>query len=150
MPEVIHAAILPRVTGRRYTSGMVKRRLQIMALALVVAAAVALLLVPTYTSATWRSEGLEITTVQGVLDVVGPWVFVVLLAPVALTIPPLSAHARAWVVVSIICAAGLWLSVIVGLFTVGRFFVPGAIIAVLAACLPARAEARSRVSPSRR
>ena len=120
-----------------------------MALSVVAVAAAALLLVPTYTSVWLGSGGWDISSLQGVLDIVAPWLFVLLLAPVVLALPPFPAPARTFVVVSIVCASALWLSVVVGLSSVGPYFVPGAVVAVVAACLPSRSEAGRRVRPPR-
>lgn len=117
---------------------MAKRRVQFVALVLVVAAGVILLVVPTYMTVTSSSDGPEVTSSQTMLAVVGPWLFVVLLAPVLFAALPLFARGRAWAVLSVVSAILLGGFVLLSLLTIGIFFVPGAVLSVIAACLPAR------------
>lgn len=120
---------------------MAKLRLQIAALAVVITAAIALLVLPTSTSVTSSSDGSELTTSQTLLESMGPSVLLILAAPIAMAALPLFSRGRAWVALSIASAVLLWLFVILGLLTIGVFFLPGAILALIAACLPVRAPA---------
>ncbi|WP_344094646.1 hypothetical protein [Microbacterium deminutum] len=126
---------------------MVKRWLQVAALVLVAAASTVLLLVPTYESATTSSNGTETVTTQSMLEVNGPWLLVVLAAPIVLAVLPVFARGRTWVVLSIVSATLLWVGVILGSLTIGIFFVPGAILALIAACLPVRSN-RAAAAPA--
>jgi hypothetical protein len=120
---------------------MAKLRLQIAALAVVITAAIALLVLPTSTSVTSSSDGSEVTTSQTLLASMGPSVLLILAAPIAMAALPLFSRGRAWVALSIASAVLLWLFVILGLLTIGVFFLPGAILALIAACRPVRAPA---------
>lgn len=126
---------------------MVKRWLQIVALVLVLAAAAALLVLPMYESVTTGSDGSEVDSTQTLLEVNGPWLLVLLAIPVALAAMPLFAYGRIWAVLSIVSACLLWACVILGGLTIGVFFVPGALLAVIAACVPVRST-RTAASPA--
>ena len=118
---------------------MVKRWLQIGALVLVIVAAVIVLVAPSYSSVTSSSDRGEIVSTKTALEVNGPWLLLLLLAPIAIAATPLFARGRAWVVLSIVSASLLWVFVILGSFTIGVLFAPAALLALVAACLPVRA-----------
>ncbi len=116
---------------------MARRWVQIAAFAVVVLASLVLLLVPTYESAKSGSGGTEVVTSQSMLEVNGPWLLVLLTMPIVFTAVPLIVHGRIGMIASVVSTALLVLFVIISLITIGIFFVPGAILAVVALCLPA-------------
>lgn len=133
-----------------------KRVLQLIAVVLVVVANVVLLLVPTYSSASATSSGdssqvtsttAPVETMQTMLQVVGPRLLVVLAIPLAAALLPLWARGRAWIVLSIVSAALLWVFVLLGALSVGLFFLPAALVAVVAACVPSEARLMSAIDP---
>ncbi len=108
-----------------------KRTAQLVAFGLAVVAAGLLALVP--------ADG------QTLVDANGRGVLVTLAVPVALTLVPLLLVGRAWVVGSIVCAALLAAAVVVGLLSIGVFFLPALIAAVVGAALSPR---RSSPAPA--
>ncbi|MFE5310783.1 hypothetical protein [Isoptericola sp. NPDC056605] len=132
----------------RTTWWSTKRVWQVVALGLVVAAAVFLLTAPIYQSesvcsggATYSSTGelvSEWETCEPATSMLatGAWSYVTgVVAPVLLAALPLAARGRAWTVLSIVSAVCLVVYVLLGGFSVGLFFVPGALCAVVGAVL---------------
>jgi len=118
-----------------------RRIVQLAALGLALAATVYLLAVPTPSgqSTTVTSDGTTTTvdTAQTLLAVNGSGMLVVLLLPVLLTAVPALWWGRGRTAVGIFCAVPLLLLCVVGLLTVGVFFFPAAVIAVVALVVPA-------------
>lgn len=110
---------------------------EVMALALVaVAVAVTVVLLP-YKSVTGDSDGNETVTVISLWEG-GPSILVVLVAPVLIALAPLLARGRTRQPVAV--TASVLLAVFAGAatFEVGPFFLPAAIVEVVAVCLPTR------------
>ncbi len=136
------AVVSPTARSRYPTT---KRVFQLIAFALVVVADAVLLLVPTYSSAASSSSGdssqataatTSVETTQTMLQVVGPWLLVLLAVPLAAALLPLWARGRAWTVLSLVSASVLGVFVLLGALTIGMFFVPALVTAIVAACLP--------------
>ena len=115
-----------------------KRVLQIVALALALIATVVLCVLPSYVSVTTDSYGRETIETQPLLVVMGPAYLLVLLIPVAIAAVPLFLHGRAWKVTSIGAAVLLGGFAILGVVSIGRYYLPAGIIEVFASCLPLR------------
>jgi hypothetical protein len=64
------------------------------------------------------------------LSVNGPWILIVVSVPVVLTLIPVLVHRRAARIVS---AALLWIGCLLGMLSVGIFFLPAAILLTIAA-----------------
>lgn len=134
-----------RVDAReRYLSP--KRVVQIAALALALTAALMIAVLPMYTEMTVSSDGTESTSRATVLEVNGLWVLVLIAVPVLLAALPLSARGRAWQPLSITSAALLSACVVLGMVSIGLFFLPAAVVAIVGACLSPRST-RPRVLP---
>jgi hypothetical protein len=117
---------------------MVKQRLQIAALVLAAVAATVVVFVPLATEATSDSSGNETTAAVSLLQSMGPSVFLIVAIPVVIAALPLFSRGRTWVVLSIVSAALLWTFVVLGALSIGVFFMPAAILSLVAACIPAR------------
>lgn len=117
---------------------MVKRRLQIAALVLVAVAATVVVFVPLSTEVTSDSNGNETTAAVSLLQSMGPSVLLIVAIPIAISALPLFSRGRSWMVLSIVSAALLWTFAVLGLLSIGVFFIPGAILSLIAACIPAR------------
>ncbi|MEL7976469.1 hypothetical protein AAG589_11450 [Isoptericola sp. F-RaC21] len=125
-----------------------KRAWQVVALGLVVAAAGYLLTAPIYQpqsecsgGATYSSTGelvSEWDTCEPATSLLAagdmPYIAGVV-APVLLAVLPLAARGRAWTVLSVLSATCLVVYVMLGGLSVGLFFVPGALCAVVGAVL---------------
>ncbi len=64
------------------------------------------------------------------LSVNGPWILIVVSVPVVLTLIPVLVHRRAARIVS---AVLLWIGCLLGMLSVGIFFLPAAILMTIAA-----------------
>jgi len=125
-----------------------KRAWQVVALGLVVAAAVYLLTAPIYQpqaecsgGGTYSSTG-ELVSEWDTCDpatsmlAAGAWSYVAgVVAPILLAALPLAARGRAWTVLSALSAVCLVVYAVLGGFSVGLFFVPGTLCAVVGAVL---------------
>lgn len=123
-----------------------KRLLQWVALGLALAASVYLLVVPVYEGAVSDESGATLRTSETLLSVNGPWALVVLAVPPAIAALPLFARGRAWQPLSVVACVLLGAGVLVGILTIGVFFLPALVVEVVAACLPTR---RGPLAPSR-
>jgi hypothetical protein len=66
-------------------------------------------------------------------EIDGAWVLVVVSVPVLLSLLPVVLHRRGWTNAS---AVLLWTCCIVGIFSVGLYFVPAAVLMTFAAAMP--------------
>lgn len=119
-----------------------KRALQLAALALAVAGAAAVALLPSYIRVSTSSDGTEHVDAATVLEVVGVWYLAVLAIPVIAAVLPLPAIGRAWQPLSIVSAVLLAAFSFVGSLSIGWYFLPAAIVAIVAACFPTRPRIR--------
>lgn len=115
-----------------------KRIVQLVAFVSATIAAVIMLILPTYVSVTESSGGGVVRSTSTLLEVNGPGVFVVILAPVVFAGIPLLLRGRARQPVSIVCAVLLVGFVVVSLASIGIFFLVAALCAVAAVFTPAR------------
>jgi len=113
-----------------------KRWVQIIALVLAAAGSLAAALLPSYTRATVTSEGLESITSLTLLEVNGPTALIPLAIPVLLAALPLFTPRRGWQAASVVSAVLLVLFTAVAMFSLGTFYPPAAIVAIVGACLP--------------
>ena len=77
--------------------------------------------------------GPETCRAVSIFQTDGTWVLVVVSVPVLIALLPVLFRRR---VVRIIAAASLWACCVVGLFSIGVFFVPAAILMTVAAARP--------------
>lgn len=105
---------------------------QLAAVALAVVASVLLLVVPTGTSETTTSTGEHTSESTTLLGTEGPSVLWPLLVPVLLTLVPLLVSRRLRPAVSITCTVLLAVGVILAVLSIGVFFVPALVLAVIA------------------
>lgn len=113
-----------------------KRVLQFVAAGLAVAAAAAVIALPLYSRASSTSAGDQQVTSSTVLSVVGPTVLLTVLVPVLGAALPLVARGRAWQSLSVVSATVLAVFVVLGLLSVGWFFIPALIVSVIAVFQP--------------
>lgn len=128
--------------GPRYLNA--KRVLQIVGVVLTVAAAAVMSVLPSFESVTTDSSGHEKIETQTLLEVQGIAFLIVLLIPVLVAAVPLFLRGRAWQVTSIVVAAALALFVILGALSIGRFYLPAAIIEIVAIFVPVRRHNQER------
>jgi len=119
----------------RYRWGA-KRITQIVAAALTVAATLALLIIPSYTSVSENSAGEETIETLPLLAVVGTWYLVVLALPIVFTIAPLIPKHRRWQTVSVVSTILLVMFTVIGALSIGYYYIPAAIVAIIAVFLP--------------
>ena len=74
--------------------------------------------------------GVERCVGQSIFEVDGSWVLVVVSVPVLISLLPTMVPRRA---VMAVAAALLWVCCVIGLFSVGLFFVPAAVLMTVAA-----------------
>ena len=114
-----------------------KRALQWIALGLALAASAVFVLVPFPGSVYSDSAGSTVTETNNMLGQYGPGILITFAIPVVLTAVPLTLRGgRALLIVSVICVVLLGLFVFVALLSIGLFFVPALVCAIVAACLP--------------
>lgn len=120
------------------------RRLgQVLARVAAAVAALVVLVVPMYSSVTQYPDGRVETSAKAFVDVNGTWAIAVVLIPVVLAGVPLLLRGRAKRPGAIVAAALLCLFVVIAAgFTVGLFFLPAAVCAVIALLLPSTAADR--------
>lgn len=85
---------------------------------------------PLYTGCTSRSGGTEVCGHASAYTVNGSWIFVVVSVPVLVALIPVLVRRRWARIVSVVL---LWLGCLVGLLSVGIFFVPAALLMTIAA-----------------
>lgn len=110
----------------------VKRIWQIAALVLTLAGALAVVFAPLFTTITQEGAG-QIEVRASAFDVDGPAVLWLAAIPVVLAAIPLTLKHRAWVITSYVCALGLILFSVISRATIGMFFFPASLIALVAA-----------------
>lgn len=129
--------------AQRVSRGLsAKRLLQLAAFALAVAGSAYLAVVPVYSGSWTDSTGASGTASATLIEVNGTWAIVLLAVPVLITLVPLFARGRAWQVLSIAAAVLLGVVTILGSMTIGVFYMPALIVAIVAACLPVRVAIR--------
>ncbi|AYG03834.1 hypothetical protein [Gryllotalpicola protaetiae] len=116
---------------------------QLAALGLAAAAAVVVLFAPLYSSGTTTCDppgvacAVHPAAQASVLAVNGPGILWYVLAPVALCLIPVLVRGSAWRAVSITCVVVLGMLVLLGLLTIGTFYVPALGAAVAGASMHA-------------
>ena len=70
---------------------------------------------------------------QSIFEVDGAWVLVVVSVPLLVSLLPVVLHRRGWTIAS---AVLLWTCCVVGIFSVGLYFVPAAVLMTVAAAMP--------------
>lgn len=138
-----------------------KRAWQIVALGLVVAAAGYLLTAPIYQVESVCSEGGSVSpsgetvnewaTCEPATSMLAAeaWSYVAgIVPPVLLAALPLVARGRAWTVLSVLSAVCLVAYVVLGGFSVGLFFAPGALCGVVGAVLRPPPRGRATATPA--
>lgn len=116
----------------------VPRGLQIGVLALVVAATLAALLLPAGISDTQLDSGDHIIVATTLLQSNSPIVLIPMTIPLLLAIVPLLARKRGWRAVSIASTALLGVFAVIASATLGWFYLPALLLAVVAVSLPWR------------
>lgn len=117
---------------------------QIIAFFLTITAGLVLLLVPMYGGVQVTNDGPEQVTTSTLLEIAGPYVFVPLLIPVALTGLPLLLRGRAQIYTSVATTVALAVFTLIASATIGWFYVP----ALAAALTSGLALSRNPLDPS--
>ncbi len=125
-----------------------KRLVQLFAAGLAVAAAVAVIALPLYAQESSTSSGDVQSGSATVLSVVGPQVLLALLVPVLDAALPLAARGRAWQPLSVASVVVLAVFVVLGSASIGWFFVPALVLAVIALFQPASEPTVSSAAPA--
>ena len=76
------------------------------------------------------------------LQVVGAWFLLVLAIPALLGLLPILATGKLWQPLSIVSAVLLGIFSIIGSLSIGWYFLPATLVAIVAACIPTRRRAR--------
>lgn len=130
-------------TGRtarpRYLT--VPRGLQIGVLALVAAATLAALLLPAGISDTELDSGQHIVVATTLLQTSSALVLIPMAVPLLLAVTPLVVRKRGWRAVSIVCTVLLGVFAVIASATIGWFYLPALVVAIVAICLPWRGRA---------
>lgn len=111
---------------------------QIIAFSLTIAAAIALLLVPIYNTVKLTNDGPDEVAASTLLEIVGPYIFVPLLIPVALTGLPLLLRGPAQNYASVATAVALAIFALIASATIGWFYVPALAAALASILAPSR------------
>ncbi len=122
--------------------------MQLVAAGLAVAAAVAVIAVPLYAQESSTSAGGMESGSATVLSVVGPQVLLTLLIPVLGAASPLAARGRAWQPLSVASVMVVAIFVVLGSASIGWFFVPALVLAVIALFQPASKPTVSSAAPA--
>lgn len=109
-----------------------QRIAQLVALGLAVVAALAALFFPAYTIATSDSAGNQVETTQSIFEAHGPVFLAIVAVPVVFAAAPLVARGQAWRPVSITSVVLLGAFVLVGILSIGTFFIPAFVCALVA------------------
>lgn len=115
-----------------------KRILQFLAFAFTLAAVLAILILPSYITVESDSKGNETVSTSTVLAETGPVVLAILAVPTLIAAVPLLLRGRTWQPGTITSALLLVGFAIVSGLTIGFYFVPAAILALVATFLPPR------------
>jgi hypothetical protein len=120
------------------TGPKVRRRTdlwQLVALGLSTLASLVLLVVPAFggTSASSDNGGREVVRTTTLLESEGSRVLLILLVPVVLTLVPLLVRGRAHRSIALACTLLLAVGALLGLASIGAFYLPALIFAIAAA-----------------
>lgn len=118
-----------------------KRLLHVLAAGTAVAAALAIIFLPSYVIESETSSGGRSVDSATALDVVGPWLLVVLAIPVGISLVPAVWRGNRWQLLSVASAVLLVVFALVGSLSIGWYFYPAAVLSIIAACVPARRRA---------
>jgi hypothetical protein len=97
-----------------------------------------LLLVPVYSTVKISNDGPDQVTASTLLEIVGPYIFVLLLIPVALTGLPLLLTAPARNYLSVATTVALAICTLLASATIGWFYVPALAAALAFVLVPSR------------
>ncbi|HET8927257.1 MAG TPA: hypothetical protein VFN24_05440 [Microbacterium sp.] len=122
--------------GERYWGA--KRLVQVIALVLAVLGAWLMLVMPSYGTATTDSTGAETFATLSMLDAVGPAARGLAAVPVAIALLPLFGVGRAWQPLSIVASVLMGCFVLLGILSVGFFYVPALLAGLVAVFLEPR------------
>jgi hypothetical protein len=123
-----------------------KRVAQLIAFVLATVAAIAVLFIPSYTTATSDSDGSETIGSSTVWEVNGPIFLIVMAIPLAITILPLLVRGPSWPAVSVIAAVLIGLFAVIGSLSIGFYFIPAVAAELVAVFLPSRLPAAHQSS----
>jgi Protein of unknown function (DUF1700) len=135
-PSGVADEMLQQATASPVRYLTTKRFLQLIGVVLAAAASIALCVLPSFVSVTTDSSGNEKIEAQNLLQAQGLGFLIVLLIPVLIAAVPLLLHGRAWRISSVIAAVLITGFAVLGALSIGRFYIPAAIVQVVAACLP--------------
>lgn len=119
-----------------------KRVVQLVALVIALAGALAIALLPGYIEVTESTDSTEQVDSATVLEVNGTWYLLALAIPVVLTALPLLVRGKAWQLVSVVCVVLLTMFTAVGMFSIGWYFVFAWVVALVALFFPTRPRKR--------
>ena len=119
-----------------------KRLVQVIAVALAVLGGWLMLVLPSYGSAAMDSSGAETVATVTMLDAAGPAAVGLAAVPVAIALLPLFGVGRAWQPLSISASVLTGCFVLLGILSVGIFFVPALLAGLVAVFLEPRAVRR--------
>ena len=108
------------------------------------AATLAAVLLPAGVSELRSSSGEHIIETPTLLQKYSPLILIPLLIPIALAIVPLVFSGKTWRASSILCTAALGVFAIIASATLGWYYLPALIVAIIAVCLPQRHPAKSK------
>lgn len=116
---------------------------------LTIAVSLVLLLVPVYSTVKISNDGPDQVTASTLLEIVGPYIFVPLLIPVALTGLPLLLTAPARNYLSVATTVALAICTLLASATIGWFYVPAlaAALAFILVSSESRGTPKIRCSP---
>jgi hypothetical protein len=109
------------------------KRLTIVAFVIAVIGAAAAAFGPLGRSCGVSAVGPERCRGVSTFEIDGAWVLVVVSVPVLVSLLPVVVRHRGWTVIS---AVLLWVCCVVGVFSVGLFFVPAAVLMTVPAAMP--------------
>lgn len=109
------------------------KRLTLVAFVIAVLGAATAAFAPVGRSCGVSAGGPERCVGESIFEVDGAWVLVVVSVPLLVALLPVVVRHRAGAVIS---AVLLWVCCVVGVFSVGLFFVPAAVLMTVAAAMP--------------
>jgi ABC-type sulfate transport system permease subunit len=115
-----------------------KRLVQVVAIVLAVLGAWLMLVMPSYGTASMESGGTETFEMLSMLDAVGPAALGLAAVPVAIALLPLVGVGRAWQPLSIASSVLMGCFVVLGILSVGFFYVPALLAGLVAVFLEPR------------